>query len=153
MQKKILCVMFSLIFISGMTLVAYAGMGSKSYHITTSVFSGGGTSMGSTSFQVTATLGQPSPLMDPDTPPSSENLALNPGFWYTLEAVFVEPCEGDFNSDGDVDGSDLAVFAADFGRTDCSSGPPCEGDFDSDGDVDGSDLAVFAGDFGRTDCP
>jgi len=28
-------------------------------------------------------------------------------------------CEGDFDDDGDVDGSDLAVFAADFGRTDC----------------------------------
>ena len=26
---------------------------------------------------------------------------------------------GDFKSDGDVDDSDLAVFAADFGRTDC----------------------------------
>ena len=62
-------------------------------------------------------------------------------------------CEGDFDNDGDVDGSDLAVFAADFGRTDCASGSPCEGDFDGDGDVDGSDLAVFAADFGRTDCP
>ena len=63
-------------------------------------------------------------------------------------------CEGDFEPrDGDVDGSDLAVFAADFGRTDCGSGPKCEGDFDHDGDVDGSDLAVFAADFGRTDCP
>ena len=30
-----------------------------------------------------------------------------------------EPCKGDFDHDGDVDGSDLAVFAADFGRTDC----------------------------------
>ena len=28
-------------------------------------------------------------------------------------------CEGDFDGDGDVDGSDLAIFAADFGRTDC----------------------------------
>jgi hypothetical protein len=28
-------------------------------------------------------------------------------------------CEGDFDCDGDVDGSDLAIFAADFGRTDC----------------------------------
>jgi hypothetical protein len=63
------------------------------------------------------------------------------------------PCEGDFDNDKDVDGSDLAVFAADFGRTDCATGPPCEGDFDSDNDVDGSDLAVFAADFGRTDCP
>ena len=62
-------------------------------------------------------------------------------------------CEGDFDNDGDVDGSDLAVFAADFGRTDCVNEPPCEGDFDGDGDVDGSDLAVFASDFGRTDCP
>lgn len=59
-------------------------------------------------------------------------------------------CEGDFDTDGDVDGSDLAVFAGDFGRTDCSE--DCEGDFDSDGDVDGSDLAVFAAEFGRTDC-
>ena len=64
-----------------------------------------------------------------------------------------DPCEGNFDNDGDVDGSDLAVFAADFGRTDCDTGPACEGDFDHDGDVDGSDLAVFAADFGRTDCP
>ena len=61
--------------------------------------------------------------------------------------------QGDFDVDGDVDGSDLAVFAADFGRTDCGSPPLCEGDFDGDGDVDGSDLAVFAANFGRTDCP
>jgi hypothetical protein len=61
-------------------------------------------------------------------------------------------CKGDFEPDGDVDGSDLSVFAADFGRTDCVTGDPCEGDFDSDNDVDGSDLAVFAADFGRTDC-
>jgi len=66
-----------------------------------------------------------------------------------------DPCEGDFDFDGDVDGTDLAIFAVDFGRTDCCelSVPPCEGDFDGDCDVDGSDLAVFAADFGRTDCP
>jgi len=61
------------------------------------------------------------------------------------------PCEGDFGGDGDVDDADLAVFAADFGRTDCSG--DCEGDFIGDGDVDGSDFDVFAADFGRTDCP
>lgn len=66
--------------------------------------------------------------------------------------LVVGACEGDFDVDGDVDGSDLAVFAADFGRTDCDTGNPCEGDFDRDKDVDGSDLAVFAADFGRTDC-
>jgi hypothetical protein len=64
-----------------------------------------------------------------------------------------EGCEGDYDKDGDVDGSDLAVFTADFGRTDCATGPSCEGDFEPDGDVDGSDLAIFAADFGRTDCP
>ena len=69
----------------------------------------------------------------------------------TYTVAPVPDCEGDFDLDGDVDGSDLAVFAADFGRTDCSG--DCEGDFDDDGDVDGSDLAVFAADFGRTDCP
>jgi len=62
-------------------------------------------------------------------------------------------CPECLDCDGDVDGSDLAVFAADFSWTDCASTPECEGDFDDDGDVDGSDLAVFAADFGRTDCP
>jgi hypothetical protein len=47
---------------------------------------------------------------------------------------------------GYCDGSDLAVFAADFGRTDCNN--DCEGDFDGDDDVDGSDLAVFAANLG-----
>jgi alkaline phosphatase len=60
-----------------------------------------------------------------------------------------DECLGDFDSDGDVDGSDLALFAADFGRTNCGSPPLCEGD----GDLDGSDLAAFAADFERTDCP
>ena len=71
-----------------------------------------------------------------------------------LRAVYTIPCKfGDFDADGDVDGSDLAVFAADLGRTDCAIEPPCEGDFDGDNDLDGSDRAVFAADFGRTDCP
>ena len=63
------------------------------------------------------------------------------------------PCEGDFNGDRDVDGSDLAVFSADFGRTDCGQGDPCEGDFDSNNNVDDLDLTTFSADFGRTDCP
>ena len=90
-------------------------------------------------------------------------LDYTPRWWYGMVLIgdaalmrgtfLVEPCEGDFYGDGDVDGSDLAVFATDFGRTDCDTGDPCEGDFDEDNDVDGSDLAVFAADFGRTDCP
>lgn len=67
------------------------------------------------------------------------------------DAPIIPLCEGNFDHDSDVDGSDLAVFAADFGRTNCNGN--CQGDFDGDNDVDGSDLATFAADFGRTDCP
>ena len=63
---------------------------------------------------------------------------------FSGEIVIGKSCPGDFDNDGDVDGSDLAVFSADFGRTDCGSGAPCEGDFDGDNDVDGSDLAIFS---------
>jgi hypothetical protein len=34
--------------------------------------------------------------------------------------VVVHACEGDLDMDKDVDGSDLAIFAADFGRVDCT---------------------------------
>jgi len=63
-------------------------------------------------------------------------------------------CWGDFDGDGDVDGSDLAKFAFDYGRNDCcdSGVSSCKGDFDNDNDVDGSDLEFFAEDFGRTNC-
>ena len=67
--------------------------------------------------------------------------------------LLIPPCQGDFDGDGDVDGSDLAVFAADFGRTDCDTGEECEGDFDKDCYVDESDLAAFAAEFGHTACP
>ena len=64
-------------------------------------------------------------------------------------------CEGNFNADvdDDVDGSDAAVFKADFGRggynNPCSNSEPCNGDFDCDTDIDGSDAAIFKADFGR----
>ena len=64
-------------------------------------------------------------------------------------------CEGNFNAgeDDDVDGSDAAVFKADFGRGgysgSCTSSEPCNGDFNCDSDVDGTDAAIFKADFGR----
>lgn len=63
-------------------------------------------------------------------------------------------CDGDFQPDGKVDETDLAVLAAEFGRTDCCGAEvePCEADFDNDCAVDGGDLAVFIAEFGRTDC-
>ena len=49
-------------------------------------------------------------------------------------------CCGDFNCDGDVDGSDLAIFAADFGRTDCVSNIPKVIGYVSFGDLGEVDL-------------
>lgn len=41
-------------------------------------------------------------------------------FVFTSIPGLAQECEGDFEGDGDVDGTDLAIFAADFGRTDCA---------------------------------
>ncbi len=68
----------------------------------------------------------------------------------TIEVEFAELCDGDFDSDGDVDGSDLSVFSGEFGQTAC---PKCQADFDGDNDVDGTDLSTFSQSFGRTNCP
>jgi len=63
-------------------------------------------------------------------------------------------CEGNFDCDVDVDGTDAATFKQDFGRsifsTPCINGEPCNGDFDCDVDVDGTDAAKFKEDFGRS---
>ncbi|KXJ41742.1 MAG: hypothetical protein AXA67_03870 [Methylothermaceae bacteria B42] len=74
-------------------------------------------------------------------------------FHVTFQPDSAPPCTGDFDNDGDVDGSDLKVFNAEFGRNNCSTSSPCKGDFDNDGDVDGTDLNKFNLDFGRNDCP
>jgi hypothetical protein len=137
--------------VTGLVMPVYAEMSSTNYRISTTVISSGGTPMSSSSFQSNATLGQSSPLMDAGNLPHSTSYDNYPGFWYTVDATpSINDCSGDFNNDGDVDGSDLATFAEDFGRTDCAG--DCEGDFNGDKDVDGSDLATFATDFGRTDC-
>jgi hypothetical protein len=59
-------------------------------------------------------------------------------------------CPGDFDHNGSSDNTDLAVFAANFGKNNCAGG--CTGDMNADGDVDGSDLKTFILKFGRTDC-
>ena len=63
-------------------------------------------------------------------------------------------CEGNFNCDADVDGSDAFTFKQDFGRSiilnPCTSGTTCNGDFLCDGDVDGTDAFQFKLDFGRS---
>jgi hypothetical protein len=65
-------------------------------------------------------------------------------------------CEGNFDCsvDQDVDGSDAALFKADFGRSSiehpCIVGDTCSGDFSCDGDVDGTDASLFKADFVRS---
>ena len=61
-------------------------------------------------------------------------------------------CEGDFEPDGDVDGTDLIKIKIDYFRNDCSELNPCKSDVDCDGDVDGVDARHFRGDFMRKDC-
>lgn len=53
-----------------------------------------------------------------------------------------EPCEGDFNEDGLVDGADLAVLLGAWGTI--------SGDLNDDGTTDGADLSIVLGNWG--DC-
>ena len=63
-------------------------------------------------------------------------------------------CEGNFDCDQDVDGTDAATLRIDFGRSTfqdpCTAQNPCHGDFDCDHDCDGTDAALFKTDFGRS---
>ena len=68
--------------------------------------------------------------------------------------IYACDCEGNFDADSDVDGSDGLIFKMDFGRSHfndpCEINNPCNGDFDCDGDVDGNDASIFRNDFGRS---
>ena len=80
--------------------------------------------------------------------PDPNGLRINMGaYGGTTMATTTTVCRGDFDSDSDVDGSDLAVFAEAFGSSDEVA------DLDGDGFVDESDLAAFAAEFGHTACP
>ena len=63
-------------------------------------------------------------------------------------------CKSDYNGDGYVNHTDLAMFSSAMGEMDCTwRSNLCDYDSDGDGDVDGADLASFTAEFGRTDCP
>lgn len=62
-----------------------------------------------------------------------------------LEGVeFLTP--GDLDGSGAIDGADLGVILALWGR--CPSEPPCIADLDGNGEVDGADLGVLLGNWG-----
>ena len=62
-------------------------------------------------------------------------------------------CKGDFEADGDVDGTNLSQILEHFGRNPyinpCIPEDPCTGDFDNDDDVDADDITVILEEFGR----
>ncbi len=125
MQEKIFFTILSLVFILGFASETVAGMGSQSYRIPTSALSGGGAPMSSGSFKTDSTLGQSSPLMDPDDQPFSTDYNLYPGFWYTLEAMGVNDSDGDGVED-DVDNCPTTPNGPNSGT--CSAGEignPC----------------------------
>ena len=62
-------------------------------------------------------------------------------------------CEGDFDNNGYIDGSDFTRFSLDFGRTDClNPAVLCECDLNDDGICDGLDLVIFSDSWGRIEC-
>ncbi|GAB4274006.1 MAG: hypothetical protein Kow0092_29370 [Deferrisomatales bacterium] len=66
-----------------------------------------------------------------------------------VQVLVAEPCTGDFDGDGDVDGRDARTMAGQLG----CEGRECVADFDGDGVVDEDDLAAFGRHYGRDDCP
>ena len=82
-------------------------------------------------------------------------------FDFFSENTLRKDCEGNFDCDLDVDGSDGAIFKYNFGRNllfnPCDEVNFCPGDFDCDGDCDGTDAELFKQDFGRNElnnpCP
>lgn len=63
----------------------------------------------------------------------------------TIETI---PWNTDIDGDGDIDGSDLAELAANFG---CAGG--CAADFDGNDVVDENDLIAFGAEFSWSGCP
>jgi hypothetical protein len=127
MKKKMLYFFFPILLILISPLMTHARMESSKYVISNSSLSGPGGPMTSGNYQTNSTLGQPSPLMDPNDPPDSTSYELYPGFWYILEAE-IPGCQG------------LSSFADAYGSTGSDSNYNEACDSEDDGDVDGADL-------------
>ena len=128
MKNRIILTAFIL---AAVPVWAWAAMGSASFKISTSVLSGGGGEMFSSSFSVHSVLGQPTPVSLQQDHPASGSYVLYPGYIYTLQSS----CFGDFNGDGDVDGEDLHLFRVGY-----------------PGPINATDLGRFASEFGRLGC-
>jgi len=151
----------SFIWVEFLTPLYADPMASASYRITRTVISNGGAAMGSTSFNLNATICQSSPPSDPTSPPLSTNYELFSGFWFILffqadsdndglpdileESGCTKPFDADTDDDGLLDGDedvnhDGSISA---GETD-----PCLNDTDDDGIQDGTESGVTLRDIG-----
>ena len=83
MTVRVLVILLSIVFLTGGSGVR-AEMSSTNFKIPYSVQSSGGGFTGSDNYQMNTTLGQPSPLMDTQDSPFSDNYDLYSGFWYTI---------------------------------------------------------------------
>ena len=82
-----------------------------------------------------------------ETPPHGVHAPLSEyDLAFAVSDVPIPLCEGNFDSDGDVDGSDLSVFIEAYVILDLVA------DLDDDGYVDEIDLGIFADEFGHNDC-
>lgn len=149
MRKKMELYAPWLLVLLGMPLAAHAGMSSASYRIDASVLSGGGAPMNSASYRLNSTLGQSTPLMNPDDicPPWSISYENYPGFWYTFKVAAACVLNGDLDGDKDVDIDDYRILKNNYGSTGGSVA-----DIDGDGDVDIDDYRILKNNYGST-CP
>ncbi|MEA2088953.1 MAG: LamG domain-containing protein [Patescibacteria group bacterium] len=67
-------------------------------------------------------------------------------------SVYTDPCRGDIDSDGDVDGDDLTIMDAQIATNSDCAVMPCIGDLDGDNDVDNNDRGLLTSELGRGDC-
>ena len=82
MKEKMFYVICAAVLILGFAITGFTEeMSSANFSITTSVMSGGGRTMDSTTNQMTATMGQSSPIGIS----SSRNYINHPGFWPTIK--------------------------------------------------------------------
>ena len=133
MKRKILYGLFTLAFLLGYPLTALGQMGSANYRTLTSVLSGDGTPMSSESYLTHSTLGQPSPLMDPDSIPHATNYYLFPGFWYTIDATMIPDADGDGVPDDADNCPDIPNGPAGGTCTEGDTGNTCMSDGDCGG--------------------
>lgn len=113
---------------------AAAHAGGGSFAITRYTIDGGGGVSSGGGFTVRGTIGQPDASIVPAT---GGGFALSGGFWFSSTPA---PCPGDFDGDGEVGASDLAILLGEWGAT---GGSPA--DLDGNGTVGAPDLAILLG--------